>query len=124
MSFAEFSRSPAGEAPQQVAEFSRSRWAALIVLCTALFLEAMNLSSINVQVPAIRESLHLSTAIAQFVVSAYLVTYAGFLLLGGRLADVLDRRLVFIGGVALFGLASLAGGLAGDPTLLVVARAV
>jgi len=84
----------------------------------------MNLSSINVQIPAIRQSLHLSTATAQFVVSAYLVTYAGFLLLGGRLADVLSRRLVFIGGVALFGLASLMGGLAGDPTLLVVARAV
>jgi len=84
----------------------------------------MNLSSINVQIPAIRQSFHLSTATAQFVVSAYLVTYAGFLLLGGRLADVLSRRLVFIGGVALFGLASLMGGLAGDPTLLVVARAV
>lgn len=77
----------------------------------------------NVQLPAIRQSLHLSTATAQFVVSTYLVTYAGFLLLGGRIADQLDRRLVFMGGVALFGLASLAGGLAFEPTLLVVARA-
>jgi EmrB/QacA subfamily drug resistance transporter len=124
MSFAESKLRPAGEALQQVAEASRRRWASLIVLCAALFLEAMNLSSINVQIPAIRESLHLSTATAQFVVSAYLVTYAGFLLLGGRLADVLGRRLVFIGGVALFGLASLAGGLAGNPALLIVARAV
>jgi EmrB/QacA subfamily drug resistance transporter len=120
---AESSLRQVGEAQPEI-EVRRRRWASLIVLCAALFLEAMNLSSINVQIPAIRESLHLSTATAQFVVSAYLVTYAGFLLLGGRIADVFDRRLVFIGGVALFGLASLAGGLALDPTLLVVARAV
>src|SRR2546421_11856273 len=100
MSYAESSRCLTVEA-QQVVETPRRRWAALIVLCTALFLEAMNLSSINVQIPAIRENLHISTATAQFVVGAYLVTYAGFLLLGGRLADVLDRRLVFIGGCAL-----------------------
>ncbi len=123
MSYAESSLRQVGES-QPVVEACRRRWASLIVLCAALFLEAMNLSSINVQIPAIRQSFHLSTATAQFVVSAYLVTYAGFLLLGGRLADVLSRRLVFIGGVALFGLASLMGGLAGDPTLLVVARAV
>ncbi|MBO0790503.1 MAG: MFS transporter [Ktedonobacteraceae bacterium] len=112
------------EESQSVFEARRRRWASLIVLCAALFLEAMNLSSINVQIPVIRQNLHLSTETAQFVVSAYLVTYAGFLLLGGRIADVFDRRLVFIGGVALFGLASLAGGLALDPTLLIVARAI
>lgn len=123
MSFAESKLRPAGES-QQVVKTGQRRWASLIVLCTALFLEAMNLSSINVQIPAIRESLHLSTATAQFVVSAYLVTYAGFLLLGGRIADVLGRRRLFLCGVALFGLASLAGGLAGEPTLLVAARAV
>jgi fucose permease len=77
MSYAKSSRHQTREA-WQVVEASRRRWASLIVLCAALFLEAMNLSSINVQIPAIRESLHLSTATAQFVVSAYLVTYAGF----------------------------------------------
>src|SRR5262245_55029284 len=123
MSFAESSRRQAGESQQVVAAEGR-RWAGLIVLCAALFLEAMNLSSINVQIPAIRESLQLSTATAQFVVSAYLATYAGFLLLGGRLADVLGRRRAFICGVALFGLASFAAGLATEPTLLVVRRAM
>ena len=123
MSYTKASSLPIKEA-RPAGSTSRKRWASLIVLCAALFLEAMNLSGINVQIPAIRQSLHLSTASAQFVVSVYLVTYAGFLLLGGRVADRLDRRLVFIGGVSLFGLASLAGGQALDSTLLVVARAV
>ncbi len=123
MSSPEFSRSQTG-AVQSVGRMNQRRWAGLIVLCAALFLEAMNLSSINVQIPAIVESFRLSTTSAQFVVSAYLVTYAGFLLLGGRAADLLGRRRVFIGGVGLFGLASLVGGLAGEPVLLVEARAV
>src|SRR5579883_652885 len=117
MSSPEFSRSQTG-AVQSVGRMNQRRWAGLIVLCAALFLEAMNLSSINVQIPAIVESFRLSTTSAQFVVSAYLVTYAGFLLLGGRAADLLGRRRVFIGGVGLFGLASLVGGLAGEPVLL------
>src|SRR5581483_12490887 len=93
MSSTESSPSQIGEA-QPVVGVNKGRWAGLIVLCAALFLEAMNLSSINVQIPAISENLHLSTATAQFVVSAYLVTYAGFLLLGGRTADLLGRRRV------------------------------
>ncbi|MGH2481854.1 MAG: MFS transporter, partial [Ktedonobacteraceae bacterium] len=114
----------AGEAPRQVVATDRRRWAGLIVLCVALFLEAMNLSSISVQIPAISEGLHLSTATAQFLVSTYLVSYAGFLLLGGRISDLVSRRLVFISSIALFGLASLAAGLAGNPALLIAARAV
>jgi EmrB/QacA subfamily drug resistance transporter len=124
MSFAESKPRSAGDVPQQIAEAGRRRWAGLGVLCVALFLEAMNLSSISVQVPAISKSLHFSTTTSQLVVSAYLVTYAGFLLLGGRIADLVSRRLVFIGGVALFGIASLAAGLAENFVLLVVARAV
>lgn len=124
MSSTESNLSSAGAASQQIASADRRRWAGLIVLCVALFLEAMNLSSISVQIPAISGDLHLSTATEQFLVSAYLVTYAGFLLLGGRVADLLSRRFVFMSGVALFGLASLAGGLAQNPTLLIVARAI
>jgi EmrB/QacA subfamily drug resistance transporter len=122
MSDAEAKRRPAGEA-RLVAQTHQRRWAGLIVLCSAVFLEALNNSSINVQIPAISDSLHLSTTTAQFVVSAFLVTYAGFLLLGGRIADVLGRRAVFLSGVALFGLASFVGGLALDPLVLIVARA-
>lgn len=123
MSSAESKLHPAWEESQQAVTSDRRRWAGLILLCVALFLEAMNLSSISVQVPAISESFHLSTTTAQLLVSTYLVTYAGFLLLGGRIADWLGRRFVFVSGVALFGLASLAAGLAGNPEILIVARA-
>lgn len=123
MSSAEQKLRPTRGETQQVAKADRRRWAGLLLLCVALFLEAMNLSSISVQIPAISESLHLSTTTAQLLVSTYLVAYAGFLLLGGRIADRLGRRAVFIGGVALFGLASLAAGLAGNPVLLIAARA-
>lgn len=114
----------AEEAPQQAAAVDRRRWVGLIVLCVALFLEAMNFSSISVQIPAISKDLHLSTGTAQFLVSTYLVAYAGFLLLGGRISDLVSRRLVFMSSVALFGLASLAAGLAASPMLLITARAV
>jgi MFS family permease len=124
MSFAESRPQTGEEVSQQGVSADQRRWAGLVVLCVALFLEGMNLSSISVQIPVISEDLHLSTSTAQFVVSAYLVTYAGFLLLGGRMADLLGRRFVFIGGVTLFGLASLTAGLARDPILLIASRAV
>ncbi|HEU5382986.1 MAG TPA: MFS transporter [Ktedonobacteraceae bacterium] len=124
MSSAESKLHPAWEESQQAVTTDRRRWAGLILLCVALFLEAMNFSSINVQIPAISADLHLSTATAQFLVSTYLVAYAGFLLLGGRISDLVSRRLVFISSVALFGLASLAAGLAGNAELLIAARAV
>ncbi|GHO47998.1 MFS transporter [Ktedonospora formicarum] len=114
----------AGDAPQQVVAADWRRWAGLIVLCVALFLEALNFSSVNVQIPAISEDLGLTTVTAQFLVSTYQVAYAGFLLLGGRISDLVSRRLVFISSVAVFGVASLAAGLAGNPTILIAARAV
>jgi MFS family permease len=124
MSYAESKLHPAWEESQQAVTADRRRWAGLIVLCVALFLEAMGFSSISVQVPAISQDLHLSTETAQFLVSTYLVTYAGFLLLGGRISDLVSRRLVFTSSVALFGVASLVAGLAGNPALLIAARAV
>lgn len=124
MSLAETKHSSVEDASRQVVEADRRRWAGLLVLCVGLFLEAMNLSSISVQIPAISADLHLSTTTEQFMVSTYLVTYAGFLLLGGRIADWLNRRLAFVSGVALFGLASLAAGLAGNAALLIAARAI
>lgn len=99
------------------------RWAGLVLLCGALFLEAMNLSSISVQIPPMSQDLHLSPAIGQLLVSTYLVAFAGFLLLGGKIADWLGRRLIFVCGVTLFGVASLAAGLANDAVVLVIARA-
>ena len=124
MSSAETTRDFAGDVSRQAVGANWRRWAGLAVVCMAVFLEAMNLSSISIQIPALIVDFHLATTTAQLIVSTYLVAYAGFLLLGGRIADWLGRRLVFIGGVTLFGLASLAAGLAANVVLLVVARAV
>ncbi len=83
----------------------------------------LDVSVVNVALPAIRNGLHFSEVDLQWVVNAYTVTFAGFLLLGGRAADLLGRRKVFVFGLVLFGLASLAGGLSNSQTLLIAARA-
>src|SRR4051812_32995648 len=102
---------------------SRARWAAVVLACVAQFMVILDVSVVNVALPSIRESLHFSGAGLQWVVNAYAIAFAGFLLLGGRMADLLGRRRVFIGGLLLFSLASLVGGLAGSQGTLVAARA-
>jgi EmrB/QacA subfamily drug resistance transporter len=96
----------------------------LVLCCLGQFLGVLDMTVVNVALPAIRADLGFSTAGLQWVVSAYTLSCAGFLLLGGRAADLFGRRRVFCAGLALFGLASLAGGLAPDPATLVAARAV
>src|SRR5689334_682896 len=83
----------------------------------------LDVSIVNVALPSISADLHFAPAQLQWVVNAYTLAYAGFLLLGGRAADLLGRREVFAGGLALFGLASLAGGLSQSAGALVAARA-
>src|SRR4051812_15305069 len=83
----------------------------------------LDVSIVNVALPSISADLHFAPAELQWVVNAYTLAYAGFLLLGGRAADLLGRRETFAGGLALFGLASLAGGLAQSEWALVAARA-
>jgi EmrB/QacA subfamily drug resistance transporter len=83
----------------------------------------LDVSVVNVALPAIRGGLHFSEANLQWVVNAYTVTFAGFLLLGGRAADLLGRRRVFVSGLLLFALASLAGGVAQSQGMLIAARA-
>jgi EmrB/QacA subfamily drug resistance transporter len=95
----------------------------LVVCCLAQFLGVLDTTVVNVALAAIRADLGFSTTGLQWVVSAYTLSCAGFLLLGGRAADLLGRREVFCAGLALFGLASLAGGLAQDPVMLIAARA-
>src|SRR4051794_6170550 len=102
---------------------SRARWAAVVLACVAQFMVILDVSVVNVALPSIRESLHFSGAGLQWVVNAYAIAFAGFLLLGGRMADLLGRRRVFIGGLLLFSLASLVGGLATSQGMLVGARA-
>jgi EmrB/QacA subfamily drug resistance transporter len=94
----------------------------LAFLCAVAFLDFLDTSIVNVALPSIARDLHFSVQNLQWVLSGYIVTYGGFLLLGGRLADLLGRRLVLMTGTALFGAASLAGGLAQDSGMLVGAR--
>ncbi|MGA2012894.1 MAG: MFS transporter [Solirubrobacteraceae bacterium] len=98
--------------------------ATLLLSCLAQFMVILDVSVVNVALPSIRHGLHFSEVDLQWVVNAYTVTFAGFLLLGGRAADLLGRRRVFVSGLALFALASLAGGLATSQALLIAARAV
>jgi EmrB/QacA subfamily drug resistance transporter len=102
---------------------TRHPQATLILACLAQFMVILDVSVVNVALPAIHGALHFSEVSLQWVVNAYTVTFAGFLLLGGRAADLLGRRRVFVGGLLLFGLASLAGGVAQSQPMLIAARA-
>ncbi|MFF4418725.1 MFS transporter [Streptosporangium sp. NPDC001559] len=97
---------------------------ALLVLAGAIALDVSALAVLNAALPDIRSDFHISSAILQWAMTAYAVTFAGFLLFGGRAADVLGRRLVFTAGVVLFSVAALGGVLAPNITVLVIARAV
>jgi EmrB/QacA subfamily drug resistance transporter len=101
----------------------RRRLMTLVLCCTAQFMVILDVSIVNVALPSIRRDLGFSCAQLQWVVNAYTLLFAGFLLLGGRAADLLGRRRVFIAGLALFVGASLAGGLSPSRGLLIGARA-
>src|SRR2546429_2074951 len=103
---------------------SRTRWYALIVLCLGSLMIVLDTTIVNVALPSIRADLGFSQTSLAWVVNAYLLTFGGFLLLGGRLGDLFGHRHLFLGGIALFTVASLACGLSTTPGLLVVARAV
>src|ERR1700736_222407 len=94
------------------ASADRRRWIALGLLATAQLVVVLDASIVNVALPSIGKSLHFSQDSLSWVVNAYVLTFGGFLLLGGRLADLLGRRRVFIVGLVVFAVASLAGGLA------------
>ncbi len=100
---------------------ARSR-ALLLVLCGAIFLEGVDISMMGVALPAIRADLGLSTAALQWVVSGYVLGYGGFVLLGGRAADLLGRRRMFIGWLVVFIAFSGLGGLATEGWMLILAR--
>src|SRR5947209_19751105 len=102
----------------------RAKTALLLIVCLAQFMVILDVSIVNVALPSIHSGLGFSTTGLQWIVNAYTLTFAGFLMLGGRCADLLGRRNVFIAGTALFTLASLACALSGSQTVLLVARAV
>ena len=99
------------------------RWWALALLCGAFFMVILDAAIVTVALPSIQEDLGFSAQGLQWVVSAYALTFAGLLLLGGRAADLLGRRRVFMVGVGLFTLASLLCGLAWSDEALIGARA-
>jgi EmrB/QacA subfamily drug resistance transporter len=94
----------------------------LALLCAVAFLDFVDASIVNVALPSIREDLHVSVQGLQWIPSGYLLTYGGFMLLGGRAADLLGRRRVLVSGTVLIGSSSLVGGLAGSEGVLVGAR--
>ena len=98
------------------------RWAALGVLCLGVLMIVLDTTIVNVALPSIREDLHFTESSLAWVVNAYLLTFGGFLLLGGRLGDLFGHRRLFLIGIAVFTLASLACGLAHTQAFLVAAR--
>jgi len=102
--------------------FSKAAWGALLVLCGAIFLDALDVSMTGVALPSIRDELGMSTSSLQWVVSAYVLGYGGFLLLGGRAADLLGRRRMFLISLSVFVVASGLAAVTSDGTLLIVTR--
>ncbi len=105
------------------AEFQEKRWLALVLLCSAQFVVVLDASIVNVALPTIGSALDFSQENLPWVVNAYILTFGGFLLLGGRTADLLGRRRVFMAGLVLVAVASLAAGFATNEGQLIAARA-
>ena len=103
---------------------SRARWLALFVLCLGDLMIVLDVTIVGVALPSIREDLGFSEASLAWVVNAYLITFGGFLLLGGRLGDLFGHRRLFLIGITVFTLASALCGLATSQEMLIVARAV
>src|SRR3954470_4719044 len=98
----------------------RHRWAALIVLCTGMLMIVLDLTVVNVALPAIRDDLGFTDANLAWVVNAYMIAFGGLLLLAGRLGDLVGRRRVFLAGLATFTVASLACGFSQHQAVLVI----
>src|SRR5256885_8760378 len=103
---------------------SDRRWSALALIVTAQFMVILDVAIVNVALPSIKSDLNFSQTNLQWVISAYAILFGGVLLLGGRLADLLGRRRLFVGGLALFAVSSLLCGLAWSEGSLIAFRAV
>src|SRR5713101_6729032 len=102
----------------------RRKWLTLAVVGAAFFMTILDVAIVNVAIPSIQKNLHIAESTVQWVVTAYAITFGGFLLLGGRMADLLGRRRIFLVGLVLFTLASLTCGLASSAGVLIASRAV
>jgi EmrB/QacA subfamily drug resistance transporter len=101
-----------------------NRWLVLVIACLAQFMVVLDATIVNVALPSIQRGLHFSATSLQWVVNGYTLIFGGFLLLGGRAADLLGRKRLFVAGVVLFSLASLLNGLAQSPAMLIAGRAL
>lgn len=113
--------SPGSPEPAPPAVGRGPSWLLLAVVCIGQFMVVLDLSIVNVALPAMQRDLHFSTSQLQWVVNAYALTFGGFLLLGGRAADLFGRRKIFILGLAMFSGASLVCALAPNEGLLIAA---
>jgi MFS family permease len=104
--------------------WTRAQWLLLMVVCTVLALDGLDVSMVGVALPSIGHELNLGTDSLQWIVSAYVLGYGSLLLLGGRLADLLGRRRIFLIALSVFAAASLLGGLVDDPAILIATRFV
>src|SRR3954470_19792202 len=105
-------------------ELDPDRWKALTVIGASYLMTILDISIVNVALPTIQKKLNFSPENLQWVITAYAITFGGFLLLGGRLADLRGRRRMFAVGVVVFTLASLGCGLATNETFLIVMRGI
>jgi EmrB/QacA subfamily drug resistance transporter len=107
-----------------VSDSQRNKWLVLAVVGAAFFMTILDVAIVNVAIPSIQRDLHIKESTVQWVITAYAITFGGFLLLGGRMADLLGRRRIFIVGLVLFTVASLLCGLASSAGVLIGARAL
>ena len=104
------------------APLDRRRWLALVVVCLAQLMNVLDTTIVNVALPSIQHDLHFTQGNLTWVINAFLITYGSFLLLAGRLGDLVGRKRVFLSGVVVFTVASALCGLAPDQGLLIAAR--
>src|SRR6202012_4445708 len=114
-------QSAAGESERKR---ERRRWIALAVLCLGQLMMVLDATIVNVALPSIQRELHFSQSNLTWVINGYLVTFGGFLLLAGRVGDLVGRKKVFLAGLVMFTAASVLCGVAQDQTMLIAARII
>src|SRR5438105_10000794 len=113
----------AEKAKRELSRHAENKWVLLALLALAQFMVILDVAVVNVALPSMARDLHFAASNLQWVITAYTLTFGGFLLLGGRAADLYGRRKIFIGSVMAFALMSLLCGLAQTDTQVIIARA-
>ena len=112
------------ESPTHAPPRTTNAWLVLVLVCLAQFMVILDATIVNVALPSIQHSLHFSASSLQWVVNSYTLVFGGFLLLGGRAADLIGRKRLFLAGVAVFSIASLLNALAPSGGFLIATRAL